>query len=347
MNSKRSIFAGLLCLLLAFLGSVEARAQDAEIRVIITVNDRGVVTGITMEPASVTIGGSSAPGKRDGGTLKFVIEVRPPGSDADVGIVARFPSSPFNNRAGESFGGFGGPVYGNGEFSFSARVNVTEGTFPFTLEVRDRRAPSRSLPLDGTFTAQGVVQVVDVTPPRCGPASAPRTCGVSTCIQIPIQDQGSGLAEIQVTRNDNADVTGTDDFTPGTKEEVVVTATKRNELLLSRVQLLVTDVAGNSRSCDPVLTQVLRANGKPLHETYTGIPQEEHVVTIWNGNPGLKNLEILVNGRRYRVPKLDDGQEQTLDVSAAMIPGDKNIFVLKATGKPGGKAVLMIWDGQD
>ena len=346
MNSRRLIFVGLLCLLIAFSGSAKLWAQDSEVKIIINVNDRGLVTGISLEPSSITIGGASESGKADGGKVKFVIDVRPAGKTAFVDIQVTFDKSPFHGGVKAAFATL---VRANGTSSTfpipPAQANVTEGTYPFKVEVTDKNAPVHD-PVD-VFTAQGQIRVVDMTPPGCGPRPVPMDCGGKTCIQIPVQDQGSGLAKIEVTRADNADVTGTSGFTLGTKEKVVVTATRQNESVGAQVQLVVTDMAGNAKSCDPVLTQVLRANGKPLHETYLGIQQEEHIVTIWNGNPGLNQLEILVNGKRYHLQNLKDGQEQTLDVSAAMVPGDKNIFVLKATGKPGGRAVLMIWDGQN
>jgi hypothetical protein len=150
----------------------------------------------------------------------------------------------------------------------------------------------------------------------------------------------------EVLEAENIDLHGYEGFGNGTTDEVIFTGTKIDLNQAARVQFRASDLAGNSVLCDPVMTQLVRTAGKPIRETYTGIPQEESFITISNGSPGLNNLEVVVNGRRFQVRGLSDGQEVTLDVSPAMIPGDKNIVSLKATGKPGGSALILIRDGR-
>jgi hypothetical protein len=69
------------------------------------------------------------------------------------------------------------------------------------------------------------------------------------------QDPGSGLSAINIVQAKNATVT-VPAFTPGTTNEIFVTAEKNNQSKNATVVLDVFDVAGNKTRCDPVLTEV-------------------------------------------------------------------------------------------
>ncbi len=123
----------------------------------------------------------------------------------------------------------------------------------------------------------------------------------------------------------------------------MVTATKIDLNKSSRVELEVMDVCGNITRCDPVVSLLIRDRGKPAVESIADIPRQEHYVSIHNGTPGITALEVVVNGRSFRVAGLRDGEELTLDVDTAMLPAH-NIMIFKALGKPGGSALVVIAD---
>jgi hypothetical protein len=77
----------------------------------------------------------------------------------------------------------------------------------------------------------------------------------------------------------------------------------------------------------------------------TGIPEAEGKVTVTNHMPGLSAVALVVNGQRFRLTGLRDGEELTVDVAAAMKPGDMNEFVVRAEGLRGSSARILIWDG--
>jgi hypothetical protein len=162
-------------------------------------------------------------------------------------------------------------------------------------------------------------------------------------IEILVRDLGSGLASVAVLVANNANV-GVPGFDTGTTQPVLVPAFKIDPNLSSQVGLRVTDVAGNVIDCDPVQVTVERATGQPRPLVLTGLPAAESRITVRNGSPGVKNLEIEVNGRRWRVTGLADGTERTLDVSSAMLPGNGNTITVTASGKPGTSADLLISD---
>lgn len=168
--------------------------------------------------------------------------------------------------------------------------------------------------------------------------------GPPAYIEVTVQDVGSGLGSIEVLKQENADVP-IPPFSPGTLDAVVVTATKINEKQRSRVELKAVDMAGNSKTCDPVLTSLLISRrGKPVRQSFANLPAAESLVTIHNGDPGIAHLEVVVNGTPFVARRLGNRQVGNLDVSSAMLPGDVNIITLRAFGEPGASAMVLIHD---
>jgi hypothetical protein len=100
---------------------------------------------------------------------------------------------------------------------------------------------------NGTFSLFGSVS--ELTPPTCTlVATIP---GPPKSIQVEVQDTGSGVATIvHAETNAHTDVAF---FLPGDTNPILVTSTKDNQTLASSLKLTVTDVAGNTRVCDPVV----------------------------------------------------------------------------------------------
>lgn len=161
-------------------------------------------------------------------------------------------------------------------------------------------------------------------------------------LQIFLQDPRSGLGSVQVTQAVNVDV-GIPPFDRGTTRPLLFTATKIDQVKGGRVELRVADTAGNVITCDPIVTEEIREAGRPQSRTWTDVPPEERFVTVYNGEPGLRMLEIEVNGRKFRIAGLRPGEERTLDVGSAVIEGRPSTFTLTSHGKPGGSATVMIW----
>ena len=99
----------------------------------------------------------------------------------------------------------------------------------------------------------GAPPAQDTTPPECEIVSI--TPGPPTTLRVRTRDGGSGLASITVRQDKNATVT-VPTFTPGVQTNVFVTAEKVDERRRSTVVLEVKDVAGNTTTCDPVVTTV-------------------------------------------------------------------------------------------
>jgi hypothetical protein len=185
------------------------------------------------------------------------------------------------------------------------------------------------------------VRQLDTTKPRC-PVTANRT-GPPAQLEVTFQDAGSGLAELLVTKSENAD-TVVPPFTAGTTDPVVVTATKIDQAQRSRVEIRATDLAGNVAFCDPILAFLSRDSTGAEQQTFRDVPREEYVATIFNGSPGFRAFELIVNGRSFRIEGLRDGEARSIRIRSALRRAS-NVVTLRGFGRKGASANLMLWDG--
>lgn len=179
----------------------------------------------------------------------------------------------------------------------------------------------------------------DQVAPAC--SSPSRT---SNGIQVIVQDGDSGLFRIETTELTNARIDPPLSFALGTRSPVAVNAVKMDPNKSSRLALRITDACGNVTSCDPVLTLRIRETGKPESQTIGDLPQAESKLTVFNGSPGVRTLKIDVNGRKFLLTSLRDGEQRAVDLSPAMVAGDGNVVTLTAQGKPGGNVEVLIHD---
>ena len=208
-----------------------------------------------------------------------------------------------------------------------------------------QRAFELHTPLGNVVISEAIADFVpdpcDSTPPICIVNLQGTNALGQKYIEVKVQDPQSGLKSIVVTENTN-DVVLVPVFAPGTTAEQTVTATKIDQSKPATLQLRVTDMAGNITDCDPVFT-TLRA-GPSKAQTFTGIPQAEHLVRVTNGRPGLTEIHIIVNGKSFDLWGLPNGASRLLDVSSAMVAGNNNVFKLWGNGPFLSSADIMISD---
>jgi hypothetical protein len=187
-------------------------------------------------------------------------------------------------------------------------------------------------------TPKSVTVKVDKTPASCALTAV--IAGPPKQLQITVQDTGSGLSSIVPTEVTNATVS-IPASTVGTTSPVVVTATKTDQTMGASVTLQATDVAGNATTCDPAMVTVTGRAGKPVSKVVTGVAQAESTVSIYNSTPGLKQLNVMVNGKLFKVTRLHDGEVRTIDVAAGLTAGNHNTIVLTPHGSSGSADVLI------
>jgi hypothetical protein len=104
--------------------------------------------------------------------------------------------------------------------------------------------------------------------------------------------------------------------------------------------LRATDRAGNSTTCDPVMTDAIRSPGKPVLQTVDGVTIQDHVVTVFNGTPGLQTLLVRVNRRTFVLPALKDDERATIDIATALKEGTNSVTLI-VLGRPGATATIL------
>jgi cysteine-rich repeat protein len=182
-------------------------------------------------------------------------------------------------------------------------------------------------------------QIEDQAEPTCSVTR--RMAGPPAQVEVTFQDSGSGLAGLLVVRSKNAE-TPIPPFAVGTVGPVVVTATKIDPSRPARVEIHARDVAGNAAVCDPVLTLMVRASGRPVRQTHTGVAASDDTITVLDASPRIA-LEAVVNGVRFKLR----GPGETVDISSALRAGDDNVVIVRAKGRPGSWANLLLWEGEE
>lgn len=179
-------------------------------------------------------------------------------------------------------------------------------------------------------------------PPVCPDPTFGTNANGVPFMQIVVQDSDSGLASIVVTYAKNINVV-IPAFPFGTKDPVTVVGTAIDPLAHIGLTFIATDVLGNQTTCDPIVTRIVRENGKPADQTFTGLPDFESKVTVSNGSPGVRTIDVVVNGITFKVTGLEAGEVRTFDVASAMLPGNDNVISISAHGGgAGGSALVMV-----
>lgn len=126
---------------------------------------------------------------------------------------------------------------------------------------------------------------------------------------------------------------------------MTVTVAKADQTKNAQAALKVSDIAGNSVVCGPVLATVFPRGdtGKPI---FVNLPESAHVVTVYNASPGLTKLAESVNGVQFTIDPIQPGQVASIDVATEMNPGDVNTIVLRGQGSAGAVSEILVWDGR-
>lgn len=198
---------------------------------------------------------------------------------------------------------------------------------------------------NGTRVALGGVSLLGSVPETVRPFCSVPVIGTDASgrrtLTVTIQDSGSGVAQINVLRQDNLDAP-VPAFLEGTRDVITFTAAKHVNGQAGVLELEIYDAAKNVTLCDPVLLDVDRGTGKPVTHRLTGIPAAEHRVTVTNGNPGISSLRLEVNGRKFQMGGLAPGEIREIDIASALLPGNDNVVLVTALGQPGGEAAVLI-----
>jgi Protein of unknown function (DUF3344) len=219
-------------------------------------------------------------------------------------------------------------------------INIPSGVGTTTVQMNS--APAGQNPDSLLWQVAGLrVQQLDIAGATC-PARV--IAGPPTQLQVTVSDPQTGLQSIVVTQSDNAD-TPVPPFTVGTTDPVTITATKIDQSQGAHVTIVVTDLAGNTVTCDPIISLVQRSTKTDPQANRVRVSQEENKIQVMNGAPGLRTFTALVNGTTFKVTGLRNDEVRTIDISSAMRPGNKNVIFVKGHGPQNASATVVISDG--
>jgi hypothetical protein len=131
-----------------------------------------------------------------------------------------------------------------------------------------------------------------------------------------------------------------DSFSPGQKTPVTVTFTKTGSGTCS-LDIDAVNALGLFTRFDPVLMSIGGASSLQP-EPLTGIPSEEHILKISNGNPALNSIALSIDGRPLEVT-LSAGESRTLNL-AKWMGLSENTIEISASGPPGAEATILLTD---
>jgi hypothetical protein len=87
-----------------------------------------------------------------------------------------------------------------------------------------------------------------------------------------------------------------------------------------------------------------RVDDQPEDVTFTDVPASDSKVTVVNGKPGMRKVRMIVNGVKFKEHDLQDDEVRRFDIASAMRAGSTNTVTVRARGKKGATAVIVLAD---
>jgi hypothetical protein len=328
------------------------------------VNDAGVVVGSTPGAGAFIATPVLGLAEFNSTASSLVFPAPPPGQpepvqtitisnsgNADMDIAStRFYGYPGHAASYFTVSGCVDPVTGYGILAPGASCVLSVSVTPqFPGGISDRLIIDDSSP--------GAPHVIAVS--ATGPVAMSPYCSISSIVAGPpkqinvVVQATTGLEEIFVSDSSNTTVT-VPPFTLNTTSPVNVNATKIDQSQTSAFTLVVSAVASQQITCDPLDFTLTLAGTEETH-IFRALKPSEHYIRVTNGNPGLPQMTFLVNGTPFEINELEFGATRVLDVGSAMKSesavtqsrvrsGLGNRVELKATGVPGESASVLIGD---
>jgi Bacterial Ig-like domain (group 1) len=172
-----------------------------------------------------------------------------------------------------------------------------------------------------------------------------KTASGNEFFEVRVQDSEVGINAIRIITQTNMNVI-LPNFTPGTRDSQIIKATQINKALSTVLTIEITNGNGETLTCDPAATLAVREKGRPVSETFNNVLHDEGTLRLSNGTPGLKRLEVTVNGIVFVLENLVDGEVRYLNILSALHATDDNVVTVKASGVTGASGDVLIWDGK-
>jgi hypothetical protein len=204
-----------------------------------------------------------------------------------------------------------------------------------------------TLPNNAVSAVEGLLfgNIDENQPPICPPPTTGTNPDGHQFIELTVQDSDTGLASIDIVYAGNATVDISPSSFYGSTAPVTVRATQVDpDIGGFGLTFDAVDLRGSTTTCDPVAALIVRESGVSATQTFSGLMQAESNVTLHNGSPGVRSVELVVNGVPFRVTNLAPDETRTIDVASAMLPGTANVVSVTARGRPGASMSVLIWN---
>ncbi|MGC2223400.1 MAG: YncE family protein, partial [Methylocella sp.] len=118
---------------------------------------------------------------------------------------------------------------------------------------------------------------------------------------VTIQNNFAGISSISTVELVNCTVSPAlpETFTPPNTSTIPLTFTKTDQTKAAEFAVSACRPSGSCCSIDPIFTVLELTTGRWVRQTFAGVPKAEHLITVSNGEPGLKQLHIKVNSERF------------------------------------------------
>jgi uncharacterized protein YvpB len=235
-----------------------------------------------------------------------------------------------------------GPAHGvlvlatNGSFTYTPNPGYF-GPDVFTFRAVDVSGGSGSAQVSITVTAPP-----DPNAPTCVATATGRDAAGKPYVEYTLRDVAPGLASIEVLQSTNA-TTPVPAFAAGTTDPVVVRATRTDDLG-SSIVLRATDVVGNTITCQLTFFGIGAPGAIPHDQHFLDLPRAQHFVSFQNGTPGLKRINVKVNGVVFKSGQLAPGERGTFDIASAMT-ATNNRIAIDMEGNKNATLVVIFHDG--
>lgn len=153
--------------------------------------------------------------------------------------------------------------------------------------------------------------------------------------ELAIRNQRTGLSSISVT-SENADVE-IPSFDYGSTDPVVVFISKVDTTVNAVAQFEIEDLDSEMVPCD--WADVVKDGNQGL--LLEGISQDQYLLTLHNGVPGFKKLQVTAEGETLSLDRLSDDNQLEADISRLLTTGD-NLIQVRGYGPPDTSATLLI-----
>jgi len=179
---------------------------------------------------------------------------------------------------------------------------------------------------------------------RCLPPPGPAVTEVNAAgLAFAIRSEEEGLSAVRVLSAVNANV-DVPRFSPGALR-VDIQASKIVPSSPAELRLESCIATDAGELCTPAVLRLselrIREGKGRARETFAGVTSKEGFVTIQNGSPGVRQVEILVNGARSAAFSIARDQILGFDVTAGMM-AEKNTVTVVVSGKAGGNALVTV-----